>query len=182
MTRSSRAAKRREISILIFCLLFFPVAAFAAETTEAVDTDKDGKPDEWRVSENGVLVRIERDRDHDGKREIRILMKEGKPERSEVDRNGDGVPDLVRFLKEGKPAREQADLNFDGKLDAWSYYKEGVKEFMIMDKNHDGQPDAWFYYGQGGLKLIAGKVDEDFDGKPDRAFGALPKEETRGPW
>ena len=76
----------------------------AAETTEAADTDKDGKPDEWRISDGGKLVRIERDRDRDGKREIRIWMKDGKPERSEVDRNGDGVPDLVRFLKEGKPA------------------------------------------------------------------------------
>ena len=135
---------------LVLLLVFFgviPSPVFAALRVEALDTDKDGKP-----------------------------------ERSEVDRNGDGVPDLVRFLKEGKPEREQADLNFDGKLDAWSYYKEGVKDFMIMDKNYDGRPDAWFYYGQGGMKLIGGKVDQDFDGKPDRTFGAVPEEEKRQPW
>ena len=157
------------------------VPAFA-ETVEAVDADKDGKPEEWRYSEGGVLVRVERDLDRDGKAEVRITFKEGKPEHSEVDRNGDGKPDLVYFYETGKPARMQADLNFDGKPDAWSYYKEGVKDFMIMDKNYDGQPDAWFYYGQGGLKLIGGKVDEDFDGKTDRSFGAFPKEENREPW
>jgi len=167
---------------LLFACVLQSFPAFAAETVEAVDTDKDGKPDEWKYSEGGVLVRVERDRNHDGKPEIKIWMKAGKPERSEVDRNGDGTPDLVRFLQAGKPLREQADLNFDGKLDAWSYYKEGVKDLMIMDKNYDGQPDAWFYYGQGGLKLIGGKVDEDFDGKSDRSFGAFPKEEDRKPW
>ena len=167
---------------LLFACALQSLPAFAAETVEAVDTDKDGKPDEWRYSEGKELVRVERDRNHDGKPEIKIWMKAGKPERSEVDRNGDGTPDLVRFLQEGKPLREQADLNFDGKLDAWSYYKEGVKDLMIMDRNYDGQPDAWFYYGQGGLKLIGGKVDEDFDGKIDRSFGAFPKEEKRKPW
>lgn len=177
---------RRVFVTVVFCFSLMThdprlIPAFA-ETVETVDTDKDGKPDEWKHFEGKDLTRIERDRDHDGNREIKIWMKEGKPERSEVDRNGDGTPDLVRFLKEGKPLREQADLNFDGKLDAWSYYKEGVKDFMIMDKNHDGQPDAWFYYGQGGLKLIGGRVDEDFDGKTDRSFGAFPQEETRKPW
>lgn len=159
------------------------IPVFAAETVEEVDTDKDGKPDEWKYYQANQLDRVERDRDHNGIREIKIWMKEGKPERSEVDRNGDGTPDLVRFLQEGKPVREHADLNFDGKLDAWSYYREGgVKDFMILDKNHDGRPDAWFYYGQGGLRVAGGKVDEDFDGKTDRTFGAFPKEEKRGPW
>ena len=172
----------------VFCALVLaavslrPAPAVAAETVQAADTDKDGKPDEWKYFEGSVLVRVERDRNGDGTREVKIWMKEGKPERSEVDRNGDGTPDLVRFQQAGKPVREQADLNYDGKPDAWSYYKEGVKDFMIMDKNYDGRPDAWFYYGQGGLKLIAGKVDEDFDGKPDRTFGSFPKEESRQPW
>ena len=189
MTLSSRGLKGREISILIcflFLLAFYslqPKIAFAAqERVEAVDTDKDGKPDEWRYYQGQELVRVERDLDHDGKPEVRIWMKNGKPERSEVDRNGDGKPDLIRFFKDGKPERDQADLNLDGKPDAWIYYKDGVKDLMIMDKNFDGKPDAWFYYGQGGTKLVAGKLDEKFDGKSYRTFGTLPKEEKREPW
>ncbi len=166
---------------------FAPCAAGAEEEAavrvEELDTDKDGRVDEWRHTEGNQVVRVERDRDGDGRREVQIFLEAGKVARSEVDRNNDGQPDLIRFFKEGRAEREQADLNFDGKLDAWAYFSaEGFKDFMIMDKNRDGRPDAWFYYGQAGTKLTGGRVDEDFDGKADRSFGAVPESETRQPW
>lgn len=174
-------------SVLCYLLLstfYFLTSVFAAPQprTEAKDTTQDGKPDEWRFYEGDQLIRIERDRDGDGKREVLVYFKDAKPIRSEVDRNNDGKPDLTRFMEEGRASRDQADLDFDGKPDAWSYYKEGLKDLMIMDKNKDGRPDAWFYYGQGGTKLIGGRVDEDFDAKPDRTFGAVPEKEERKPW
>ncbi len=181
-------------SLVLFCSLITQdsrlTTVFAAQTREeAKDTDSNGKPDEWRVylpagrqGEGESLVRIERDRDGDGRREVVVFMEAGKPVRSEVDRNGDGRPDLIQFLKNGMPERGQADQNFDGKPDAWTFYKEGTKDFLIMDKNFDGRPDAWFYYGQAGLKLVAGKIDENFDGTIDRSFGALPADESRQPW
>lgn len=163
--------------------------AAPAEGVETRDTTGDGRVDEWRYSlaaEDGsgekVLTRIERDQDGDGVPEVRIFFREGKMDRSEVDRNGDGVPDLIRFMKEGRPDREEADLNLDGHPDAWAFYQEGVKDLMIVDKNGDGQPDAWFYYGQGGWKLVAARIDEDYDGQIDRTFGPVPEEETRRPW
>lgn len=143
-------------SLLLVLILVFPV--FAEEQREAMDRDGDGKPEVWLVQE------------------------EGRPVRSEVDRNGDGAPDIIRFYREGLPDREQADLNFDGTPDAWSFFKDGFKDLMILDKNRDGRPDAWVYYGEAGLKLIGSRVDEDFDGTPDRSTGAVPKEETRRPW
>lgn len=158
------------------------VPAFAAERREAVDADKDGKPEEWKVYDGQTLVRIEKDRDGNGKPEIWIVLENGKPARSEVDRNGDGKPDLFRWMKEGRPVREQADLNFDGKPDAWVFYRDGVKDLMIMDKNYDSRPDAWFYYGQGGLKLTGGRIDENFDGTVDRTWGSVPDKEERKPW
>lgn len=176
------------------------VPAPPAERVEPADTDNDGKPDEWKIYQGDLLVRMERDRDKNGKVEVWVYYeqytvppKEGeeggqprtstRPLRSEVDRDGNGTVDQVRWMKEGRPDRELADLNLDGKPDAWVYYnKQGVKELMIMDKNHDGRPDAWFYYGQGGTKLVGGKVDEDFDGTPERMFGQVPPEETRQPW
>lgn len=168
--------------LLAMTISLSPVFAAPQPRTEAKDTTQDGKPDEWRFYEEDKLIRIERDRDGDGKREVRVYFTEGKPSRSEVDRNSDGRPDLVRFMEQGRSVRDQADLNFDDRLDAWTYYKENLKDLMIMDKNYDGQPDAWFYYGQGGTKLIGGRVDENFDGKADRTFGAIPEREERKPW
>lgn len=169
---------------LFQCLFSSATLAFAQmpqPRVEEKDTTQDGRPDEWRFYEGDTLVRIERDRDGDGKREVWIYFKEGKPIRSEVDRNGDGKSDLIRFMENGRPVRDQADLNFDGKPDAWTFYKNGVKDLMIMDKNTDGRPDAWFYYGRGGTQLIGGRVDENFDGKIDRTFGAVPEKEERKP-
>ena len=140
------------------------------------DRDKDGKPEVWVHYEPYMIQPKEGEKDAQPRPSSR-------PVRSEVDRDGNGTPDLVRFMKEGKPEREQADLNLDGKPDAWVYYtKEGAKDLMIMDKNHDGKPDAWFYYGQGGMRLAGGRVDDDFDGKTDRAFGEMPEQEARQPW
>lgn len=179
-----RALRRARCALCFLSAACLPPCAVWAEAArvEELDTDKDGQPDEWRHMEGEQIVRVERDRDRDGRREIQIFFEAGKVARSEVDRNNDGKPDLVRFFKEGRTEQEQADLNFDGKLDAWAYFKEGVKDLMIMDKNRDGRPDAWFYYGQAGTKLTGGRVDEDFDGKVDRSFGAVPENETRQPW
>ena len=146
-------------SFVCFWVISFGGMAVAQEEREAVDRNGDGVPEAWLVEEGD------------------------KPVRSEVDRNGDGKPDLIRFLKEGQPQREQADLNFDGKPDAWSYFTaSGAKSLMIQDKNDDGKPDAWFYYDPTGLKLIGSRLDEDFDGTPDRTAGAVPQEETRRSW
>ncbi len=172
-------------SLLLVSCLLSPVSqlVFAAvERREPVDADKNGKPEEWKVYDGDTLVRIERDRDGDGTAEILIFLENGKPVRSEVDRNKDGKPDVIRWTQDGKPFREQADLDFDGRADGWIFYKDGVKDLMIMDKNHDGRPDAWFYYGQGGLKLVGGRMDEDFDGKAERTWGTFPDKEDRKPW
>ena len=165
----------------------YPLSVDAVPRSEAADTNKDGKPDEWKIyDEKDHLIRMEKDRDGDGRAEVAIFFDDTqpkpKPVRSEVDRNGDGKPDLVRWLKAGQPEREQADLNFDGKADGWTFYKNGQKDLMILDKNYDGKPDAWFYYGMGGMNLIGGKVDENYDGTFDRTWGLLPTEETRQPW
>jgi len=168
------------LTVIVAVIPSSPVVA--EERVESKDTKGNGKPDEWRYYEGNTLVRIERDLKGDGRHSVKIYFDHGKPIRSEVDRNGDGKPDLIRFFKDGKPDREQADINFDGKWDSWVFYKNGVKDLMIMDKNHDGQPDAWFYYDQTGLKLIGGRVDENFDGKKIKTFGSVPEKEDRKPW
>jgi hypothetical protein len=175
------------MTAVVLGLTFFLDGTMAAEGrqhVEELDTDRNGRPDEWRYYEEGSKdpSRIERDRDGDGKPEVKIFLEGGSPVRSEVDRNGDGKADLIRWISKGRPEREEADLNFDGRADAWVFYREGIKDLMIMDKNFDGQPDAWFYYDRTGMKLIGGRVDEDFDGKVDRSFGEVPEKEERRPW
>ena len=184
------------LALSLSLLLAAAAPVRAEERVEAADTNQDGKPDEWKIYDGQTLVRVERDRDGDGKREVRIILEtvevlppEGGPPRrqqrairSEVDRNGDGKPDLVRWMKEGQPDRERGDVNLDGRPDLWSYYRKGTKELTIMDKNHDGRPDAWFYYDPTGVRLSGGRVDENFDGTPDRTFGKVPEREDRQPW
>lgn len=162
-----------------------PPPAVAGPRVEAVDTNEDGTPDEWRTYEGERLVEVTRDRDGDGVAEVRILFDEtGAPVRSEMDRNGDGTADLTRWLKRGRAEKERGDLNFDGKDDVWSFFTEvGTKDLMIMDKNYDGRPDAWFYYDSTGWKLRGSRLDEDYDGTIDRTFGQVPEgEEARKPW
>ena len=172
------------LSAAIF-LSITPSAVNAAEPErkEALDTDKDGKPDEWRYYQGKALIRIERDKDHNGRVDIWLYVKDGKTDRAEMDRNGDGKSDMERLMMiDGKTDRERADLNFDGKWDAWSFYKNGIKESMIMDKNYDGRPDAWFYYAPNGIQILGAVMDDNHDGKPDRTIGTVPEGETRQPW
>ena len=170
------------IAMAVAVVLFPISASFAGQRIETKDTNKDGTPDEWVTYEGETPVRIERDLDGDGRREVVILLEAGKPVRSEVDRNGDGRPDFIRYFTKGRPVREQGDLNFDGKWDTWIFYREnGTKDLMIRDRNFDGKPDAWFYYDPAGVKMVGGKMDEDFNGKV-RTFGAVPDEEKRTAW
>ena len=176
----------RSVPFFLFFLglpnfLCAPSAVYAAERVEQKDSDSDGTPDEWKIYDGDRLVRIEKDRDKDGRREAVIFIEQEKPVRAEVDRNRDGRADMIRLYVAGKPEKERFDQDFDGRWDVWVFYKEGVKDLMIRDKNFDGKPDAWFYYAESGSKVVGGRVDGDFDGTPERVFGAVPEKETRQP-
>ena len=156
-----------------------PVPSADTPTTEAKDTDGDGKPDLWITRVGNRPVRIERDRNGDGKPDVWGVYTYPAKDQSRlvvvVDRNHDGRPDYWRLEINHWPVREWGDLNFDGRVDSWTFYAPNsrAKQWVVLDKNYDGRPDAWFHYGADGTRPDAGEVDEHFDGKP-RVFGTLP--------
>ena len=110
------------------------------------------------------------------------------PREISVDRNKDGQPDYWRREVGGVPQQEWGDNNYDGRPDTWVFLApNGRRQWAVLDKNADGRPDYWFYYGAGGegrqpqttpgiINPLAGEMDEDFDGKPEKVFGDFPKE------
>lgn len=56
-------------------------------------TKKTGRPNEWRLYNDGVLVRVRRDRNGDGKPDLWESYNNGKLERVGVDESGDGKVD-----------------------------------------------------------------------------------------
>ncbi len=64
----------------------------------ALDTNHDGKPDQWQYYENGQIVR------------------------TEADTNFDGVVDEIGYYKDGKLVKVEKDSDYDGKMDRWVEY------------------------------------------------------------
>ena len=64
----------------------------------ALDTNKDGKPDQWQYYENGQIVR------------------------TEADTNFDGRVDEIGYFANGKLTKVEKDSDYDGKMDRWVEY------------------------------------------------------------
>jgi hypothetical protein len=62
---------------------------------EILDTDYDGRMDNWRTYEDGNLVEDQIDSDADGEVDIWFYIDRGMIIRLEIDTSGDGKPDLV---------------------------------------------------------------------------------------
>jgi uncharacterized protein YceK len=107
-----------------------------------VDTNRDGKPDVWKMFKGEVMTCKQVDFNHDGK----------------IDYVAHFDPNLV-------PVMEEFDLDFDGKFDEVVFYERGEVVRKEYDTNHDGVPDIWKYFKDGRLVRLerdtrcAGKVD-----------------------
>lgn len=88
-----------------------------------VDSDADGKIDEWISYEKGVVVKGEKDLNRDGKADTAMIY------------DGKGV--IIRT---------ESDTNGDGKIDEWVYYANGVPVKAEKDTNNDGKIDTWLNY------------------------------------
>jgi hypothetical protein len=125
------------------------VGLFAA-SPEAIDTNNDGKPDQWvRVDSEGVTS-IETDRDFDGEVEYFLKFdKEGDKIYEELDFNNDGLMDDYYFYKNGALKRREIDSNYDQKIDIWVYIVEGAYiEKYERDTDYDGTVDVVEDYGE----------------------------------
>ena len=88
-----------------------------------VDSDADGKVDEWVYYEKGVAVKGEKDLNKDGKADTAMIYDvKGVIIRTEADANGDGRIDEWVFYTNGVPVKAEKDINGDGKIDTWLNY------------------------------------------------------------
>lgn len=78
-------------------------------------TKKAGRPNEWRLYNDGVLTRVRRDRNGDGKPDLWESYNAGKLERVGLDESGDGKvdrwdrDDVLRLEQEHAEQRERGD-------------------------------------------------------------------------
>lgn len=109
-----------------------------------LDVTWDGKIDLWRYfGDDGQVTKEEWDTDYDGKVDEVRTFEAGVIVKSERDRNNDGKPDVVRFYKGGVLERKEVDGNNDGQPDRWEYYSGRVLDRVGVDKDHDGTVDTW---------------------------------------
>ncbi len=141
---------------LIIALLFILPAMSHAEEIHEVDTNGDGKADQWFFRTNSLLVKLEEDFDFDGKVDKRALFfyQNGQKTKVEIDSNMDGKADGWSYHKNNKRYRIESDTNYDGKAD---YIIDNQKNITLIDSDYNGQMDI---QERGGKRLI----DLDGDG------------------
>jgi len=136
------------------------------ETVEAVDRNRDGRPDLWAHRVGGVTQREELDDDHDGRAD-RILYydERSRLSRSEEDHDSDGRMETVSQYAEGALARRRADSDGDGQTDSWSFFRDGEMVRHEVDRDADGFRDLVLVYDDG--ELTREEDDRNRDGRPD---------------
>src|SRR5262245_13952013 len=135
----------------------------------AVDRNRDGRVDEWTFCAGGQVVRAEFDTDADGKVNQREFCNaERQVERVEVDRDGDGRMEQRLFYGPGKTLlRAEVDADGDGQPEQWHTFQDGHLQDIALDTNHDGRPNQWHHYRPSG-ELAFVEVDSAATGKVDR--------------
>ncbi len=113
-----------------------------------LDLNFDGKVDRVEVyNEKGVIVRLEVDTDADGKMNEWVYFTNGIRSRAEKDINRDGRADtFITYDARGVITKLEGDTSGDGKINEWVYYKDGKPVRAEKDTNADGKPDTWITY------------------------------------
>jgi hypothetical protein len=112
-------------------------------TQKAIDTNNDGKPDQWEERDGGRLISIKADRDFNGT-----------------------IDYIVSFNDNGEKKLEEIDFNYDGNMDDYYFYSNGVLKRREIDSNYDQKVDIWVYLTKG-IYVTKFERDTDFDGEID---------------
>jgi hypothetical protein len=121
------------------------------EKVTEYDLNKDGKPDVWSITTEGM--------DPEGRKVERLVRKE-------LDINWDGKVDIVRLYDEREQVQsELLDLDFDGRVDQQNFYEKGVIVRKERDLDYDGKPDMWIFF-EGG-RIVRKERDTNADGRVD---------------
>ena len=126
--------------LLILCLCTSDILRASPGT--AVDSNSDGKADQW------------------------YELSAGQIEKVSMDRNFDTVIDYnVEYDLGHQKLYEEMDFNHDGRMDDFYYYEDGKLVRQEIDSNFDGAVDVWVYLD--GMYILKYEMDSDFDGNID---------------
>jgi len=141
--RVRRGGVVKRWGVVFACAALAAVPVIAAESLQ-LDSDNDGRADQWYEMQNGRVVEMRTDRNNDGK-----------------------VDYTVRYGKQDQPEYEEYDFNYDGRMDDFYFYLNGVLVRQEVDTNFDGRVDLWVYLHKG-IYIERYEQDTNFDGKKDR--------------
>jgi hypothetical protein len=128
---------------LALCALLGPCVPLPAYSPAyALDSNRDGKPDQWYEVTDGQVRGLSQDRNYDGR-----------------------VDYLVEYDREGRKVREEMDFNFDGRMDDFYYFENGALIRQEIDSNFDQRIDVWVFLE--GPYIHRYEMDRDFDGRVD---------------
>jgi hypothetical protein len=128
---------------LLLCgLLAFGPPPAAASPAYAVDSNQDGRPDQWYEADDGRILSASQDRNYDGQ-----------------------VDYLVEYDRDGRKIREELDFNFDGRMDDFCFFEKGALIRQEIDSNFDQRIDIWVFLE--GLYIRRYEMDRDFNGQVD---------------
>jgi hypothetical protein len=113
-----------------------------------IDRNFDGVAERTEVyDDKGFIQRVEVDSDADGKVDEWVYYEKGVAVKGEKDTNKDGKADTTMFYDaKGVVIRTETDVNGDGKVDEWVFYANGVPVKAEKDTNNDGKVDTWLNY------------------------------------
>ncbi|UCF97952.1 MAG: hypothetical protein JSV89_00090 [Spirochaetaceae bacterium] len=127
-----------KVVTLIICSLCM-VGALSAQ---GVDSNSDGRADQW------------------------YELSAGRIEKVSMDRNFDTVVDYnVEYDLKHQKVYEEMDFNHDGQMDDFYYFEDGKLIRQEIDSNFDGAVDIWVYLD--GMYILKYEMDSDFDGNVD---------------
>ena len=132
-----------------------------------VDLNGDGKPDQWKVSASGRVVRVERDLNFDGRVDAYLYTNDaGEVFEEEFDLDVDGVVDVINYYRQGVLTRKEMSVDFTGDITIIKYYdSKGKLTRVERDEDNNNRIDTWEYY-QDEIKIRTGR-DISGDGTPD---------------
>lgn len=152
-------------------------------TQNAMDSNADGRFDEFYFYRSGLISKIEVDRNFDGKIDfITDYDHAGLAELSSADENFDGVFETTLVYQNNQVAYEKSDTNADGEIDlVTNYYQTEPTRLVTIYDLHSGRAKKEQRYAMG--KLVSADWDSDGDGLMDTiiTYDAYEEEVSRRP-
>jgi hypothetical protein len=142
--------KHMHLNSSLFFVFFICITGWLSASPEkAVDSNRDGKADQWYEVSDGRIERVSMDRNYDSVIDYNVEYDLGHQKLyEELDFNHDGQMDDFYYFEEGRLVRQEIDSNFDGDIDIWVYLDGMYILKYEMDKDFDGTVDVVKDYEQ----------------------------------